>query len=217
MDLVAPQVAEEADLVARLRAGDEAAFAGLVDRYYGTMLRVALNYVASREAAEDVVQETFLAVINGIDRFQARSSLRTWMFRILVNQAKTRGEREGRTRPFSSFGSGVDEEERAVDADRFIAEGRWAGFWSAPPPAANLPEAQALAAEVGDQLLKVIDTLPPAQRAVLELRDVDNLSASEVCELLDISEANQRVLLHRARSKARAALERYLSEPGGDH
>jgi RNA polymerase sigma-70 factor (ECF subfamily) len=218
VDLVAPQAAEEeAALVTSLRTGDEAAFAALVDRYYGTMLRVARNHVASREAAEDVVQETFLAVIDGLDRFEGRSSLRTWMFRILVNQAKTRGEREGRTRPFSSLGSGVDEEERAVDPDRFIAEGRWAGFWSAPPPAANLPEAHALAAEVGDQLLKVIDTLPPAQLAVLELRDVDGLSASEVCELLDISEANQRVLLHRARSKARAALERYLSEPGGDH
>jgi len=216
VELVAPE-AEETALVARLRAGDEAAFAFLVDRYYGTMLRVARNHVASAEAAADVVQETFLAVIEGVERFEARSSLRTWMFRILVNRAKTRGEREGRTRPFSSLGSGVDEEERAVDPDRFLAEGRWAGFWSAPPPAANVPEAHALAAEVGSQLLKVIETLPPAQRAVLELRDVEGLSAPEVCEMLDISEANQRVLLHRARSKARTALERYLGDPGGDH
>ncbi len=202
--------ADDTRLVAALRAGDEQAFGGLVDRYYGVMLRVARDYVATKEAAEDVVQETFLGVIQGIDRFEGRSSLRTWMFRILVNRARTRGEREGRTRPFSSFASGLDDDEPAVDPDRFVPDGRWAGFWSAPPSAEHLPDAKVLAVELGDRLTQAIETLPPAQRTVLELRDVRGFSSAEVCELLDISEANQRVLLHRARSKARAVLERYL-------
>ena len=207
--------AEEVTLVAALRAGDEAAFGELIDRYYGVMLRVAREYVATKEAAEDVVQETFLGVIQGIDRFEARSSLRTWMFRILVNRAKTRGEREGRTRPFSSLTAGLDEDEPAVDPDRFISGGRWAGFWSAPPSAEHGPDARVLAAELGTQLTAAIAALPVAQRTVLELRDVQGCSSAEVCELLDISEANQRVLLHRARSKARTLLEGYLNERAG--
>jgi RNA polymerase sigma-70 factor (ECF subfamily) len=177
------------------------------------MLRVARDYVATREAAEDVVQETFLGVIQGIDRFEGRSSLRTWMFRILVNRARTRGEREGRTRPFSSLvSSELETDEPAVDPDRFQAHGRWAGFWSAPPSASHQPEANVLAAEIGERMLGAIEALPLAQRTVIELRDVRGFTSAEVCELLDISEANQRVLLHRARSKARAILERYLDE-----
>ena len=200
----------DARLVAALRAGDEGAFGELVDRYYGVMQRVARQYVATREAAEDVVQETFLGVIQGIGRFEGRSSLKTWMFRILVNRARTRGEREGRTRPFSALALGLDHDEPAVDPGRFASEGRWAGYWSAPPSVAELPEASVLAAELGSELRVAIDALPPAQRTVLELRDVQGLTAAEVCELLDLSEANQRVLLHRARSKARAVLERGL-------
>jgi RNA polymerase sigma-70 factor (ECF subfamily) len=203
---------DDREVVAALRAGDEKAFAALVDRYYDTMLRVARFHVATREAAEDVVQETFLGVIQGIDRFEGRSSLRTWMFRILVNRAKTRGEREGRTRPFSSFASELEADEPAVDPDRFLAEGRWAGFWAAPPAAGHLPEARVVAAEAGDRLIAAIQALPDSQRTVITLRDVQGCSSSEVCELLDISEANQRVLLHRARSKARTALEQYLDE-----
>jgi RNA polymerase sigma-70 factor, ECF subfamily len=199
-------------LVKALRAGNEDAFGSLLDRYYDTMLRVARMHVATREAAEDVVQETFLGVIVGIDRFEARSSLRTWMFRILTNLARRRGEREGRTRPFSSFESDLEVGEPSVDPDRFIASGRWAGYWAAPPASHDVPEARILAAEAGDTLVSAIDTLPPAQRTVITLRDVEGLSASEVCELLDISEANQRVLLHRARSKTRARLEHYLDE-----
>jgi RNA polymerase sigma-70 factor (ECF subfamily) len=195
-----------------LRRGDERAFASLVDRYYDTMLRVARMHVATREAAEDVVQETFLGVIRGIDHFEARSSLRTWMFRILINQAKTRGERERRTRPFSSFAAELEADEPSVDPDRFIASGRWAGFWAVPPVGRDLPEAHVLAAEAGDRLVGAIEALPPTQRTVISLRDVKGLSAAEVCELLDISEANQRVLLHRARSKTRATLEHYLDE-----
>lgn len=201
---------DEVRLVDALRAGDEQAFGGLVDRYYGLMLRVARDFVATKEAAEDVVQETFLGVIQGIERFEGRSSLRTWMFRILVNRARTRGEREGRTRPFSSLASGLDHDEPAVDPDRFVADGRWAGFWSSPPSAEHLPDVNVLAGELGDHLAQAIEGLPSAQRTVLELRDVRGFSSTEVCQLLDISEANQRVLLHRARSKARAVLEGYL-------
>ena len=209
------RVAEDATLVAALRVGDEAAFAELVDRYYGVMQRVARQYVATREAAEDVVQETFLGVIQGIDRFEQRSSLRTWMFRILVNRAKTRGEREGRARPFSSLTTGLDADDPAVDPDRFLTEGRWAGFWGAPPSAEHLPDAGVLAAELGDRLAAAVAALPGAQRTVLELRDIPGFTAGEVCELLELSEVNQRVLLHRARSKARALLEGYLDERAG--
>jgi RNA polymerase sigma-70 factor (ECF subfamily) len=184
----------------------------LLDRHYDTMLRVARMYVATRESAEDVVQETFLGVIRGIDRFEARSSLRTWMFRILVNQAKTRGEQERRTRPFSSVAAELEGREPSVDPDRFIATGRWEGFWATPPGGHDVPEARVLAAEAGDRLVSAIEELPPKQRIVMTLRDVKGLSATEVCELLEITEANQRVLLHRARSKIRAALERYLGE-----
>jgi RNA polymerase sigma-70 factor, ECF subfamily len=207
--------AEDEALVAALRAGDEAAFGRVVDTYYSLMLRVAREYVSTKEAAEDVVQETFLGVIQGIDRFEQRSSLRTWMFRILVNRAKTRGERDGRSRPFSSLTAEVGTDDPAVATDRFLNEGRWAGFWNTPPSPRELPEASVLADEVGDRLIEAIHSLPPAQRTVIELRDIQGCTSTEVCQLLDISEANQRVLLHRARSKARALLERYLDERAG--
>jgi RNA polymerase sigma-70 factor (ECF subfamily) len=126
--------------------------------------------------------------------------------------ARTRGERENRTRPFSALTSELESDEPSVDPDRFVSEGRWAGFWGAPPSAHHIPEAHVLAAEARDRLMAAIEALPPAQRTVITLRDVKGFSATEVCDLLDISEANQRVLLHRARSKARAALERYLDE-----
>lgn len=199
--------AADADLVERLSAGDESAFAWLVDRYYASMLQVARSYVATTEAAEDVVQETLLGVIQGIAKFEGRSSLKTWMFRILVNRAQTRGEREGRTRPFSSVG---DAAEPAIDPDRFAKDGRWAGHWASPPTTAHLPEARVLATEMGVRLTAALASLPPNQRAVIELRDVLGFASDEVCALLDISEANQRVLLHRARSKARALLEDYV-------
>lgn len=203
---------DDGDLVERLRQGDESAFAALVDSYYQSLLHVARGYVATREAAEDVVQETFLGIIEGIDRFEGRSSLKTWIFRILVNRARTRGEREGRTRAFSTL---MGPDEPAVDPDRFIAEGRWAGAWAAPPPNDPLPEAHVLAVEMGEQLIAAIAAVPETQRAVLELRDVQGFSAAEVCELLDISDGNQRVLLHRGRSTARAQLEHYLRDRAG--
>ncbi|HEX5614825.1 MAG TPA: sigma-70 family RNA polymerase sigma factor [Acidimicrobiia bacterium] len=207
----------ERALVAALRAGDEGAFAQLIDRYYTTMIRVARMHVATREAAEDVVQETFLGVIKGIDRFEERSSLRTWMFRILVNRAKTRGEREARTRPFSSVAGELDADERSVDPERFLASGRWSGFWAAPPSTQHCPEARVLASEAGARVAAAIDALPPAQRTVITMRDVQGCTSEEVCAALDISEANQRVLLHRARSKTRAFLEQYLDERTGVH
>jgi RNA polymerase sigma-70 factor (ECF subfamily) len=203
----------EAALVADLRAGGEDAFAALIDRYYDTMIRVARLHVATPEAAEDVVQETFLGVIRGLDRFEGRSSLKTWIFRILVNQAKSRGQRDKRSQPFSSVLVELSADEPAVAPERFLDSGRWRGYWQAPPSAEQLPEVHALASEVGDHLLAAIDALPTNQRLVITLRDVQGFSSAEVCQLMAISEANQRVLLHRARSKPRATLERHLDEP----
>jgi RNA polymerase sigma-70 factor (ECF subfamily) len=197
---------DETVLLAALRKGDEQAFGSLIDRYHSSMVRVARTYVATREAAEDVVQETWLGVVTGLDGFEERSSLKTWIFRILVNRAKTRGERESRIRPFSSLEP--EDDEPAVAADRFNEHGRFAGFWSSPPTAADIPEDAVVLAELGQQLLAVLDGLPPGQRTVITLRDLHGLSSAQVCEILGVSEVNQRVLLHRARSRARAALER---------
>lgn len=204
---------DDAAVVAALRAGDDKVFAALLDRYHPSMLRVARGYVATREAAEDVVQETWLGVIKGLGSFEARSSLRTWIFRILVNRARSRGEREARSRPFSSLAAEGDEP--AVDPARFVDSGRWAGFWSNPPAHHSVPEARVLAAEAGERLMAAVDRLPAGQRLVIVLRDLQGLAAPEVCELLSISEANQRVLLHRARSRVRAELERYLDDRVG--
>jgi len=202
---------EDVKLVAALRAGDDQAFAALVDRYWSTMVHVARAYVASREAAEDVVQDTWVGVVDGIDRFEGRSSLKTWIFRILVNQARKRGEREARVRPFSS----VTPDEPAVEPSRFVPDGhRWCGMW-ATRPSYNFPEEKILTAETAAVLQQVIDQLPDNQRAVISLRDVQGLTSEEVCALLDVSEGNQRVLLHRARAKCRTALERYFDEQAG--
>ena len=177
------------------------------------MLRLATMYVSSRAVAEEVVQEAWIAVLTGIDRFEERSSLKTWIFRILTNKAKTRAEREGRTVPFSSLGD-PDDDEPAVDPDRFVdtgAPGR--GPWATPPRALDrIPEERLLAREAQERIVAAIVALPPAQRAVITLRDVDGLSAEEACDVLGLSEGNQRVLLHRARSKVRAEFERYIEE-----
>jgi RNA polymerase sigma-70 factor (ECF subfamily) len=201
---------EDAPLVAALRAGDEAAFRELIRRYGAGMLRVAQMYVSSRAVAEEVVQEAWLGVLNGIDRFEGRSSLKTWLFRIVANTAKTRGVREARSLPFSAFAD--DEGEATVSPDRFLGSGeRFPGHWAVPPGNwARLPEGSLLAAETMDVVRRAIDRLPPAQRSVLTLRDVEGLEADEVCNALDLTETNQRVLLHRARAKVRAALEEYL-------
>lgn len=207
-----PDAAEVA-LVAALRAGDESAFATLLDRYQRPLVRLALMYVPNREAAEDVVQETWMGVVRGIDRFEGRSSLKTWLFRILVNRAKTRGVAERRQVVFSALKEAGDPEASAVDPARFFDESsRWAGFWSAPPERwEGIPEDRLLGSEVRTLVDEVVARLPPNQREVITMRDVRGLTSVEVCDILGVSEANQRVLLHRARSKVRAHLEEYLT------
>jgi len=193
---------EELQLVEALRAGDERAFEQLIRMYQASLIRVAQMYVSSRAVAEEVVQETWLAVLNGIGRFEGRSSLKTWIFRIVANRAKTRGEREGRIVPFSSVGPS----EPAVEGERFDHGGHWAS----PPP--DWPEERLLGEETQRVIENAIELLPEVQRAVITLRDIQGWSADEVRNALELSETNQRVLLHRARSKVRRALEEYLSE-----
>jgi RNA polymerase sigma-70 factor, ECF subfamily len=193
-------------ILAALKRGDETAFVQLVEQHQGLMLRVALRYVRTRAVAEEVVQETWVAVLHGLDRFEARASLKTWIFRILTNRAISRGEREGRVLPFSSLG---DDDGPAVDPDRFRPPGaQWAGGWKVFPDA--LPEERLLARETLSLIGDAIAELPERQHLVITMRDVEGWSAEEVCEALAISEANQRVLLHRARSKVRRTLEAYL-------
>jgi RNA polymerase sigma-70 factor (ECF subfamily) len=202
---------EDRELVKRLRDGDESAFVELIDRYGAMMLRVAQMYVRDRGTAEEVVQETWLAVLNGIDRFEERSSLKTWLFRILTNRAKTRGQRDGRMVPFSALaGAGDDADEPSVDPDRFLGpDSPHPGAWAAPP--VPWPQEKLLEAETLNVIEMAIEMLPEAQREVILLRDVDGWTPMEVSEVLDITDGNQRVLLHRARSKVRAALEEYLN------
>lgn len=195
-------------LLARLRTGEEAAFHTLVDRYDHSLRRVARTFVRTPVAVDDVVQETWLAVIRGLERFEGRSSLSTWMFRILVNRARTHATRDARSVPFSALDH---EDHPAVDPVAFGAEGRWR---SVPPRLDADPEARLLSEELRGQLLATIEMLAPAQRAVITLRDLAGLDAEDVCSLLEISEGNQRVLLHRARSRVRAALAP-LMEGGG--
>ncbi len=198
---------DERQLVAALRSGDEAAFRDLIARYHAPFVRVAQMYVPSRALAEEVAQETWLAVLEGIDRFEGRSSLKTWLFRILTNRAKTRGMREGRSLPFSS----LENDDAAVDVDRFRdPDDGWPGHWRAPPRA--FPEERLLAAETRDVIADAIERLPETQRTVITLRDIEGWSADEVCNALTLSETNQRVLLHRARSAVRAALEKYMDD-----
>jgi RNA polymerase sigma-70 factor (ECF subfamily) len=201
---------EDHELVQRLRDGDESAFAELIDRYGPTMIRVAQMYVRDKATAEEVVQETWLAVLNGIDRFEERSSLKTWLFRILTNRAKTRGERDGRVLPFSSLaGAQAEDDEASVDPDRFLGpDSATPGAWAAPPRA--WPQDVVLGRETLGVIEMAIEQLPEAQREVIRLRDVEGWSPMEVSETLEITDGNQRVLLHRARSKVRAAVEAYL-------
>jgi RNA polymerase sigma-70 factor (ECF subfamily) len=191
----------DAEVVAALKRGDQAVFAELVDAYSPGLLRMARMYVRDRAVAEEVVQETWIAVLRGIDRFEGRSSLKTWIFRILINTAKTRGQRESRSIPFSAAAGG---DEPSVDPDRFL-EG---GGWRSGPGEWPTPEEELLQGETHEEILRAIEALPEQQRAVITLRDVEGLPTEEVSELLGITDGNQRVLLHRARSKVRAAIER---------
>jgi len=196
------------ETLAALRRGDERVFVELVQQHHSLMLRVASRYVRNQAVAEEVVQETWLGVLNGLRNFEGRASLKTWMFRILTNRAITRAEREGRAVPFSSLGDpGPDEP--AVDPDRFRPEGdRWPGGWKCFPE--PLPEEHLLERETLALIDSAIADLPERQHTVITLRDIEGWSSEEVCQALAISEANQRVLLHRARSKVRRCLEAYL-------
>ncbi len=207
---VATPSAEDAELLERLRAGDELAFESLVGSYHATMLSVARGYVKTRAVAEEVVQDAWIGVLNGLDRFEGRSSLKTWILRILVNTAMTRGGREARIVPFSSLAPAGAE--AAVDPDRFRgADGAFPGHWNGyPTDWTTLPEEALAGRETLGVIKAAIEELPAAQRQVITLRDIQGWSSDEVCEALAVSEGNQRVLLHRARSRVRAALERQL-------
>jgi RNA polymerase sigma-70 factor, ECF subfamily len=202
----------DAALVAALRRGDEAAFVALVTQYQASLKRIARMYVPTEAIADEVVQETWLAVVGGLERFEGRSSLKTWIFHILANRAKTRGERERRYVPFSAFADAHGGDDGpSVGADRFRQAGDpWPGHWAIPPCPWQDPERRLGSIEARAFLREAINALPPVQQAVLALRDVEGLPAEEVCELLDLTAGNQRVLLHRARSRLRAALEDYM-------
>ena len=199
---------DTAALADQLRSGDPEAFSRLLDLYGSSMLRVARGYVSSREQAEDVVQETWIAVLKGIDKFEGRASLRTWIFTILINVAKKHGlaERRHTDTAVRVMTGGT------VDPDRFRDAGDpLPGHWKEPPaPFPDTPEGSLLSGELTRVATAGLDRLPARQREVVTLRDVQGFSSEEVCQLLDISAANQRVLLHRGRAVVRQELETYL-------
>ena len=199
-------------LLARLRQGDEGAFAELVTRHHSALIRMAMGHVADREVAEEVVQDTWMAVIEGLDRFEGRSSLRTWIFGIMIHKAKDRGIREKRHVNFSSFESVDDEGDEAVDPSRFHQSGEWAGHWAFPPQPWDdqTPEKLMASQQAVSAMQKAIEALPKNLKEVLILRDVEGIEAKEVCELLKITETNLYVRLHRARERVRQAVETYL-------
>ena len=206
---------EDDALVARLRAGDEAAFGELLDRYDAPLRRVARTYVSTDAAADEVVQDTWLGVLRGIDRFEQRSSLKTWIFRILMNIARTRGARDKRSVPFSSLARDEgDGDTPTIAPERFQGpDGRYPGHWSAFPARwHDHPEVRAVGHETLAVVRDALDRLPPAQQEVVRLRDLEGWTSFEVCNALGLTETNQRVLLHRGRAKLRAALERYFDE-----
>jgi RNA polymerase sigma-70 factor (ECF subfamily) len=203
----------ETSLLNALRDGDESAFAELVERYHGPLTRLARSFGATDAVADEIVQDTWMGVLQGLDRFEERASLKTWLFTILKNQARTRATREKRSVPLSAL---VREDEEGddgpiVDPSRFHrSDGRWAEHWSSPPRAWSHPDVRLDALETREHLRDALASLPPRQQLVVALRDVEGLTSNEVCEVLEISEANQRVLLHRGRSTLRNTLEEYL-------
>jgi RNA polymerase sigma-70 factor (ECF subfamily) len=200
-------------LVEALRRGDERAFGEVVDRHGAAMFRLARAYERDMAVSQEIVQDAWLAVLRGIERFEGRSSLQTWLLRIVANIARTRAVREARSVPFSALLSdSADKSGRSVSPDRFLGPAsRWAGHWSSPPDEWNRPERELLSRETRGQIADAIERLPMGQRLVITLRDVEGWSAAEVCTLLDVTESNQRVLLHRARSRVRHALAHYLT------
>jgi RNA polymerase sigma-70 factor (ECF subfamily) len=202
---------DDNELVAALKRGDEATFATLVDAWSPGLMRMAQMFVRDRAVAEEVVQETWAIVFTTVGRFERRAALKTWIMRILTNRAKTRGEREARCTPFSSLGG----DERAVDADRFQPAGdpRSPGHWtSGPRRRSDMPEDRLLNREVRGRIRCALERLPSRQQTVVALRDVEGWTPHEVCDALGVSEVNQRVLLHRARSRLRSELERYVED-----
>ena len=193
---------DEAELLARLRAGDEAAFVVLVDRYHTSMVRLASTFVPNRAVAEEVVQDTWLGVLRGLEMFEGRASLRTWLFRILVNRARSTGVREHRSIPALL-------DEPAVDPRRFASDGHWV---EPPAPWTEEVENRLAAADTVERIRRLVEELPALQRQVITLRDMEGLGAGEVCDILQISEGNQRVLLHRARSRVRRILAEELGK-----
>ncbi len=193
---------DDSELLDRLRAGEEEAFLALVERHQAMLLRLASSFVSSNALAEEVVQDTWLGVLRGIDGFEGRSTLKTWLLRILVNRARSTGAREGRTVAVGDAGP-------VVDGSRFDAS----GAWMAPPQHwVEDSDSRMVAESAAPALQDALDALPHRQREVVMLRDVDGLTSREVCQVLEISEANQRVLLHRGRSRLRAALEAQLGD-----
>ncbi len=212
-----PPTDVDAQLVAALKRREEMAFVTLLERYQGKLLRLALVYCRTRDLASEVVQETWLAVIQGIDRFEGRATFKTWLFQILVNRARTRAVKEGRMLSFSSLAAEAEaSSDPAVPASRFRPlDDPWPNNWAVPPHSwGESSDAPLLRAETMELVKRAIAELPPAQQQVITLRDVEGWAADEVCNVLQISETNQRVLLHRARSRVRAALENHFEERG---
>jgi RNA polymerase sigma-70 factor (ECF subfamily) len=198
---------DDAQLLLAIRDGEEVAFSELVRRYHAPLMRFARGFGATEAVAEEIVQETWLGALRGIDAFEGRSSLKTWLFGIVKNQARRRAERERRSVPFSDL-AGEGGEGPTVDPDRFQGDAEsWPGHWAAPPRPWEDPQRRLASLEARERLRGAIAALPERQRAVVTLRDVEGLDAAEVCELLEVSEGNQRVLLHRGRAAVRGALE----------
>jgi len=209
-------LATEEELLAALRRGDENAFASLIEKHNAMLMRMAMIYVRDRSVAEDVVQETWIGFLESLTRFEGRASLKTWIFRILINSAKKRLRRDRRSIPFSSLSSeDFDPSEPTVDPERFLgpADSRWPHHWrSTPPNWGDMPESRLVSGETIGIVQSAIESLAPAQREVITLRDIEGWTSDEVCNVLGITDTNQRVLLHRARSKVRRELEKYLAE-----
>jgi RNA polymerase sigma-70 factor, ECF subfamily len=204
---------DEPGLVRALQDGDEQVFAAIMDWYSGSLLRLAMAYVPSQAVAEEVVQETWMGVFEGIHRFESRSSFKTWLFRILTNRAKTRGMRESRYEQFE-LGTSTDETDEgpSLEDSLFVTEGSRMGHWKDPPDAwePDTPERALLSKECRAAIKQAIERLPPTQRQVITLRDIEGVGSEEICNILEISETNQRVLLHRARTRVRRELIPYI-------
>ena len=215
MTIKSPHLATpKGGLIARLRSGEERAFDELVSQQHAALIRLAMGYVANREVAEEVVQDTWMAVIESLNRFEGRSSLRTWICGILIHKTKDRGVREKRHTTFSDFESDDDDHDEAVDPSRFQLSGEWAGHWAFPPQPWDdrTPEKLLASKQAVDCMQRAIDALPATLKEVLILRDVEGVEAKEVCEMLNITETNLYVRVHRGRERVRVAVETYLGK-----